>query len=121
MGGRIPHKLFGDRVRTSTVLLSLLFVAVFVLYLFVRPTPVDERLNERPAANDVPSTSTTPTPTSTTTTPSSTTPSTSTTPTTPSKTPTTPKTTEERPPPTTTSPKGPAPKEPESGSNGTEP
>lgn len=37
--GRLPATLFRGRVRTSTVLLSLLFVAVFALYLEVRPPP----------------------------------------------------------------------------------
>jgi hypothetical protein len=37
--GRLPPTLFGGRVRTSTLLLSLLFVATFALYLEVRPPP----------------------------------------------------------------------------------
>ena len=39
MPGRLPATLFHGRVRTSTLLLSLLFVAVFALYLQVRPPP----------------------------------------------------------------------------------
>jgi hypothetical protein len=34
-----PKELLGGRVRTSTVALSLLFVALLVLYLNVRPPP----------------------------------------------------------------------------------
>lgn len=37
---RVPPLLLGGRLRTSTAGLSLLFVAVFVLYLLVRPAPV---------------------------------------------------------------------------------
>jgi hypothetical protein len=36
---RPPKKLFGGRVRTSTVALSVLFAAVLALYLVVRPPP----------------------------------------------------------------------------------
>ena len=39
MPGRLPRTLLHGRVRTSTVLLSLLFVATFALYLQVRPPP----------------------------------------------------------------------------------
>jgi cytoskeletal protein RodZ len=39
MPGRLPATLFHGRVRTSTLLLSLLFVATFALYLEVRPPP----------------------------------------------------------------------------------
>lgn len=37
--GRLPATLLHGRVRTSTLLLSLLFVAVLALYLEVRPPP----------------------------------------------------------------------------------
>ncbi|MDG3013100.1 hypothetical protein [Speluncibacter jeojiensis] len=40
---RVPPRLFGGRVRTSTVALVVAFLAVLELYLMVRPAPVVQR------------------------------------------------------------------------------
>ena len=39
MAWRVPRKLLSGRVRTSTVALGVLFLAVLALYLEVRPAP----------------------------------------------------------------------------------
>jgi cytoskeletal protein RodZ len=49
MPGRLPATLLHGRVRTSTLLLSLLFVAVFALYLEVRPPPAGSAGGSAPA------------------------------------------------------------------------
>lgn len=40
MARRVPPTVAGGRVRTSTVVLAVLFVVLFVLYLLIRPTPL---------------------------------------------------------------------------------
>ena len=66
--GRLPATLFRGRVRTSTVLLSLLFVAVFALYLEVRPPPVGTAGSSNGADGPAPATRPEPTSSAATTT-----------------------------------------------------
>jgi hypothetical protein len=72
MAGRLPARLLSGRLRTSTLLLSLLFAAVLALYLEVRPPPagtVSSSDGSRPAQAPPPTASvpTTTPPTSTAT------------------------------------------------------
>ena len=88
MRGRLPATLLNGRVRTSTVLLSVLFVAVLTLYLQVRPPPETDPSSRDSSERGVdttprstssvpaPTTTTSTTPTTTATTPTRTTPST---------------------------------------------
>jgi hypothetical protein len=72
MAGRLPATLLNGRLRTSTLLLSVLFVAVLALYIEVRPPPagtVSSSDGSRPAQAPRPTGSvpTTTSPTSTAT------------------------------------------------------
>jgi hypothetical protein len=66
----LPATLLNGRLRTSTLLLSLLFVAVLALYLQVRPLPAGSSSGSaddprsQPTTSVAPTTSTTPTETS---------------------------------------------------------
>lgn len=51
---RVPPRLFGGRVRTSTVALVVAFLAVLELYLMVRPAPVVQRAPANGTARYVP-------------------------------------------------------------------
>lgn len=59
MAVRLPKTLFKGRLRTSTLLLFALFVALFMLYLEVRPVSGDDAPSrstpQRPAATPSPS------------------------------------------------------------------
>ena len=77
MVSRLPRTLLNGRLRTTTVLLSALFVGLLVLYLQVRPVPVSAgdpgaSTTDRPAST-APA-STTPSPATTSPTPASPTP-----------------------------------------------
>lgn len=51
MFGRPPAKLPGGRLRTSTVVLSVVFAATPALYLLVRPVPVPSQGNQGGSAS----------------------------------------------------------------------
>jgi|Tabmets5t2r1_1033131.scaffolds.fasta_scaffold28705_2 hypothetical protein len=83
----LPATLLNGRLRTSTLLLSLLFVAVLALYLQVRPSPAGGSSNSapddprsQPTTSVAPTTSTTRTATTRSTAPTSTAAPTTTTP-----------------------------------------
>jgi hypothetical protein len=76
---RLPARLFNGRLRTSTLLLSLLWVALLVLYLEVRPPDVAGTGNPAgagPGREAPPPTASAPAATSSSSTPASTTTST---------------------------------------------
>jgi cytoskeletal protein RodZ len=102
MARRLPATLLHGRVRTSTLLLSLLFVAVLILYIQVRPPSVASTGSQGgsgPAGDPPPATSA-PVTTSSTTSTGPAAPTTSTTPTSAAPTSTTPTSTSGRAAPT---------------------